>query len=251
MAFFGPYDGSIQNHRITHKYGVCSLRSTLSDVWTRADSTPLQSIWLAPTAPRIHSIVSTSANDTLLGTGARKLAIQGLIAWGQPGVQETVVLNGTTPVLTVNPYVMINTLSVSDSNGLTNVGTITATAQVDNTITSIIQPMTGFDQSAIWGIPAGRTGYVNMFAASIRRSGGQTSLAEIDFMVNNQQNQTTAFIERHKIFLSTGATSALDRDFHGYLRYIGPVLFKIQGTATVNDTECTAALSLITTLQTQ
>jgi len=75
------------------------------------------------------SVVSSSANDAAAGTGARALSI-GYIEHGTLAAKsETVILNGTTPVLTVATNIrFINSMTmISAGSGGKNAGAITAT----------------------------------------------------------------------------------------------------------------------------
>jgi len=75
------------------------------------------------------SIVSSSASDTAAGTGARAISI-GYIENGTLAAKsETVILNGTTPVLTVATNIrFINSMTmISAGSGGKNAGSITAT----------------------------------------------------------------------------------------------------------------------------
>lgn len=66
--------------------------------------------------PERFSIVSDSANDTAAGSGARTVSIVGLDAnWDE--IEETVTLNGLTPVLTVNTYRRFTGAQVLTSGG--------------------------------------------------------------------------------------------------------------------------------------
>lgn len=123
------------------------------DIWDH----PTQDIWVPPTAARIHDIVSTSTSDTSAGIGAQRLAVEGLPTWERPEISEIITMNGTTPVSTVNSYVMINRLQVVlwGTSG-PNVGDIAATAQVDGTDTNTIPAGFGITMSAILGWPSDR-----------------------------------------------------------------------------------------------
>ena len=71
-------------------------------------------------------IASTNVNDTALGTGARKVFLQGLDNnWKEQS--EEITLNGQTPVATTKTnWLRINKMFVSqvDTNGTTNLGDI-------------------------------------------------------------------------------------------------------------------------------
>src|SRR3972149_7552545 len=86
------------------------------------------------------SIVSTSANDTSDGTGARQVVIHGLDVGGSEQ-SETVILSGTTPVVSTLSYIFINKFYVTTvgSNNI-SVGDITIyKTGVATTVYSIIK----------------------------------------------------------------------------------------------------------------
>ncbi len=88
-------------------------------------------------------------------------------------IEEFVVLNGTTPVPTVNAITRINDLHIDGAaSRATNVGTITATAVTDATVTAQINPGEGHHLSAIYTIPSNKTGYIKRLYASLNRQGG-------------------------------------------------------------------------------
>lgn len=109
--------------------------------------------WVAPTQSRIHDLVSTSTNDTSVGTGARTVLIEGLDSVGQD-LSEVVTLNGTSNVATTGSYLMINRMTVATAgSGGANVGDITATAQTDSTVTAQISAGNNRTMMAIYKLP--------------------------------------------------------------------------------------------------
>lgn len=134
------------------------------DVWGNGG------LYVAPTAARIHAIVSSSTNDTSAGTGARTLEVFGLDT-NYAEISETVTLNGTTPVNTVNSYRFIERLHVlTAGSGGQNAGVITATAATDSTISCTVQIGTNESALGVYQIPAGYTAYIFRWQAGMQQS---------------------------------------------------------------------------------
>jgi len=136
------------------------IGSTLEDIWTGGG------IWVPPTTARIHDIVSTDVNDDTDGggtnAGARTVDIGGLDTNGNLQ-SETVTLDGTGNVATVNAYTIIHRMIVATAGTSDrNEGTITATAQTDGTVTAQIEfnasLPTNQTEMAIYRIPTGFLG---------------------------------------------------------------------------------------------
>jgi len=128
------------------------------------------------------SLVSASANDTISGTGAQVILIQGLDSdWNI--LEETVQLNGTTSVSTVNAFLRVNLIAVlqAGSNG-TNAGDITITAS-DSSIQGIIRAGIGDNQQAVYSIP---NNYVGILIAAQYSIAGQitTSFGQVALTAN-------------------------------------------------------------------
>lgn len=120
------------------------------------------------------AISSDNINDTAAGSGARSVFIIGLNEnWEL--ISETVILNGLTPVNTVNTYRRAHTMFVTDSGDKTtastiNAGTITAThSTTTSNVFLTILPEIGSSNYAVYTIPAGKIGYLYQYAPQIRK----------------------------------------------------------------------------------
>lgn len=149
------------------------------------DSAAVETIWeagglyVAPTVARTHQVVSTDANDTSAGTGARTVSVSGLDTSYLP-VSETVILNGVSNVATSNTYLRINDFSVATAgSGAGNAGVITATADTDATVTAHIAIGHNVAQQAVYTVPSGKTAFVVRGWGSVTRGVGSSFQGEI------------------------------------------------------------------------
>ena len=217
-----------------------------TDVWDRANSTDGQAIWTAPTAARVHSIVSDSANDTSAGTGMRTLRVSGLTAWDSVNVAEDITLDGTNPVNTVNSYVIIHRMKMLTSGASgPNVGTITATADTDSTVTAQINPGVGQTEMAIYGIPDNQLAYMTNFYASANKGSAALSvnislLASVD-----PASQPAVFVTKHTEGVNTEGSSDITHNFEPYNRFEGPCILKLLAESSSNNTDVSAGFDLI------
>ncbi len=100
------------------------------------------------------SLVSTSIEDAPGGSGADTVLIFATGA-NNEFVQEEVTLNGTTPVLTVNPLTVINDAFVvgGDPDSFGSAGDITFTAEVTGTIQEFMCKDTGRTTGSFFRVP--------------------------------------------------------------------------------------------------
>lgn len=228
-----------------NKFGraPAGVQTTPSDIWTRANSTPTQQIWLAPTAARIHAIVSTSTSDdgSPAGVGARTIRIYGLKTWADAETNEDITLNGTTPVNTANSYVIIHRMKVLTCGATNiNVGTITATAATDNTVTAEIAIGQGQTQMAIYGVPSTKSFYMTRLYGHMNDS---SSTVRIDMQLRSNENpdvQTTQFINKFDIQLMGSGSTNEDDIYDPPNKFAGPCILKVQATATAADVDLSA-----------
>lgn len=203
-----------------------------TDVWDRANATDDQAIWLAPTAPRIHSIVSGSADDKSSGNGSSTILIFGYTAWDKPPVIERVVLNGTTPVNTVNEYVAIDRMQVNS----VNTGKITATAATDSTVTAQINAGNGQTQMALKAVGYHENAYITNYVCSILRpASNRTALLQL--AINTEPDeQSTSFKNTFAVSAEADGSTSVFGSFEPYALVPGPAMLKAQTIANANDT---------------
>ena len=206
------------------------------DVWSGGGN------WVAPTAARIHQIVSTDVNDTAAGTGARVVRVYGLPDWDTPEVNEDVTMNGTTNVATANTYVIIHRMKIipqTDGGGI-NAGAITATADTDSTVTARIEIGVGQTEMAIYGVPTGQSLVLSGWGGSINKD-SSAGAADILFLANPLPgSDATIFLRKANLGLQTTGTSQFWREFRPWRKFAGPCLFKVRATASANNTDISA-----------
>lgn len=170
--------GKLDGISIVNKFGMN----------TDIDTTPLpEDIWYGGgvytgfpvSSLETVNVVSTSVNDTAAGSGARQLFLSGLDT-NYNTISETVTLNGTTPVTSLNQYRRVNfayVVASGSSNTAFNAGNIT----IRHTTTSAnvfvaMQAGRGQSNTTAYTVPAGKTGYIRRLFCGLR--GGTTATCE-------------------------------------------------------------------------
>ena len=111
-----------------------------------------------PLAAAQMTIVSTSNNDTLGGTGVNIILIRGILGDGSE-LFEAFLMTGTTPSNTTNSFYRINDIiAVSVGTAKLNVGTITLKNGTD--LLAQMNPNTNISRTMVRTIPLGVTGIV-------------------------------------------------------------------------------------------
>lgn len=172
--------GHYPGYSIVNKFGYnpsIGSASVPEDVWggstvyTGFPDTTLETI----------SAVSTSANDTLAGTGARTVRVTGLD--GNYAVQTVDInLNGTTPVASVATFRRVHSAQViAAGSGGVNAGDI-AIRHTTTTANVFVNIVTGRNQSnaSAYTVPAGYTAYLRQLHAAVRGIGQPSSVVTIE-----------------------------------------------------------------------
>ena len=148
---FGATLGRASGHTRVAAYGFNGAPAAGADVWVGQGAYPFQ------TTAQALEIISSSANDTAAGTGARTVMVQGLDANFNP-IQETVTLNGTSAVALVNSYLRVNNVQVATAgSGNTNAGTLTLRLAGAGASQAVMTAGIGYAKQAIYTVPAGFT----------------------------------------------------------------------------------------------
>lgn len=248
--------GQITGTTHSNKYGqaIDGVQTTATDIWDRADAAATQQIWLAPTAARIHTIVSTSTADdgTPEGAGASAQAVRVwyLPDWDTKEASEDVILNGTTGVAMNNAAAIIHRMKVIPvgSTYAVNAGTITATAAVDTTVTAQINIGQGQTNMAIYGVPSVQTAYATGYTLNSHNSVSPATDTEVDFtlLANERPDlNTLTFINKGNLGTVSSGSTFTPRKYNPYRPVPGPAILKIQAIATAADIEGTAEFDLI------
>lgn len=152
----GDFTGYSNVSKFGYNHSVSQI--AYESIWEGSNAYP----WMS--SADYLQVLSSSANDTSAGTGARTVEIEGLDSnWD---VQtETVSMNGTTVVTTTNQFLRIfRAIVVTGGTSLRNEGDITIRDQSTSTTRALITngPTSSFGQTlmAVYTIPAGKTGYV-------------------------------------------------------------------------------------------
>lgn len=166
--------GNVTGHSLVNKFGFDgAVTSTLNPV---ADA----QVYQTPTTAQSLEIVSSDANDTSAGTGARTVEIQGLDANFNLQTQ-TVSMNGTTAAAITGTWMRVFRAKVTESGTYatqsagSHAGTLTIrVASAGATwatigLTTASFPM-GQTEIGAYTIPAGKTGYLLSKHVSIESS---------------------------------------------------------------------------------
>ncbi|MHC4302498.1 MAG: hypothetical protein ACYS7Y_35005, partial [Planctomycetota bacterium] len=217
-----------------------------TDVW----DAPAQPIWLAPTAARIHNIVSASDSDGKTGApasvGARTLRIWGLTSWDTEETYEDITLDGTTSVPTVNSYVIIHRMQCMTYGASgPNVGIITATAVSDATVTARIGAGIGQTQMAIYGVPSNKRVYFADVYMSLLRAVATAAANYTMLVATDPENQPNVFTTKGTLGMATTGTSTGAYGRKPMRVYDGPGILKLQVEANAADCDVSGGFDLI------
>lgn len=218
--------------------------TNLHDICEFLTTTAGQQRFTPVTTADVLELVSTSANDTLLGTGTRKVRITYLDSIGTMIESPDISLNGTTPVATGITATAIQWMEVTDGGSL-EVSAGTITLRKTGTPTTVYEQIStngNKSLSARFTIPTGYTGYLIRWEAAAIGQSMDTRLRATVKSFTRELNSRYLFQER--IFLASGQN--FDSDLH-YLKYPAGSTIKISAIpgATGGTPRCDASFTIL------
>ena len=193
---YEPFDlqvarSQIYGHQQVNIFGYQSaIGNTKIPVWENATT------YTYITSASTLTLVSTSASDDTVA----KVLISGLDS-GFNQISESLQMNGTTGVTTLNSYYRVNSLVLTSAGTgqTTNVGTITL-KQSSNVVAQINAGISK-SQSTVYTVPAGYSFYLDL--AEVNTSNSYTSSNIVTYSVQAINNLTgVKFIVLQQPFVS-------------------------------------------------
>lgn len=219
--------GEFENYSVVRKFG----RNPDLDAGVAEDLWAQGGDYTFPTAAQIVDIVSTTDDDSLGGSGAHTVAIEGLDA-NYAVIRDTVDLEGLTQVSTTNAYLRIFRMRVTAGGSAAGAaGNITADQTTSGTVVGYIAAGVNQTQLAVYTVPVGFTAYI--LGLQFNATKGTTSAVDIDMRVR----------EFGSVFHTRGTYGANTRSGEAVLSFPCPVALPartdivFRGTATGNNTQ--------------
>ena len=163
--YFNVSKGKFNNYSTITKFGEApNVGSTEVTLWDESSLYP----W--PTSALAMTLVSNNVNDSISGTGARKVVVYGLDNQYNE-IFEIVELNGTTPVPLINSYFRNFRMIVIDAG---STGSAQGKISLQNSGTIYASILNGNNQTlmGVYSVPANHTAYI--ISASSSSSSGKS-----------------------------------------------------------------------------
>ena len=224
LWFFQIAQGLIAGHRAVFKagYNPSIANNVEESLWSHSVIYP----WASWGAGGTLSCVSASASDTGV------LYITGLKASDWTQITETITMTGTTPVVTTNSFIRINSLSYNHSTD-TNLGEIHTYR--NGGVVGYIGVGEGQGQMAQFSVPAGYTAYLLNGNANMGK--GNDGFGKFKYRMYGGSFQTAmTFL----LFQST-----FDYKFEAPLALPEKSDLDVTMLASVSGTSCSCAYSMI------
>lgn len=155
--------GLVDGHEIVHKFGANDVvGTTFEHIWHKGSLLDFQTLGSA------YDITSSTSLDASGQVGARILMVEGLLAADWTTFVETVVLDGLLGVTTVNTFIRLQRMYVTDCGtyGGTNAGSISAQTSGGD-VQATIKVNEGQSQKSQYTVPDGKIGHIIHFGIDV------------------------------------------------------------------------------------
>ena len=185
--------GNVPGHSLVNKFGAATVDSTLTPL---CESGTTGGIYRTPTTATALEFVSSSANDTAAGTGAREITVVGLDSnWNE--VSQTVTTNGTTAVALGTNLIRLYRWFVSSSGSYasaaagSHAGNLTVREAGAGATWSVIEASpfpSGQSEIGAYTIPIGYSAYLVFKSVHVNSA----KSADVQFFARENANDVTA-----------------------------------------------------------
>jgi hypothetical protein len=188
-------------------YNPSVTTSGTSDIWSGTGLYPFQ------TSAQSLEILSSSANDTAAGTGARTVTMT-LLDANYNQVTQTVTLNGTSVVaIPGGPYLRVNSLQVATAgSGYTNAGTITLRVASAGATQGVILIGTSIAQSSVYTVPTGYTLFINKIVYVINAAASVSNYVTIATVIQNPNGSPSNLLATQRFLITNSGTGPFELD---------------------------------------
>lgn len=197
--------GNVTGHNCVYKFGKNpDVSTTVFDtIWSIGG----EYTGFNATGAETVTIASTSANDTLLGTGLQTIRLYGLDANGLEQTED-VEMNGIAGATSTKEFLRLSTArGLSGGTLQHNEGDITIRQSISTAIIFAVMPATyNSTMAAVYTVPSNKTGYILAQSTSIANKNAASVAVRLQirqpgnlFTVNGEaaiNSQGTGFIER-------------------------------------------------------
>jgi hypothetical protein len=195
--------GNVEGQSSINKFGHNPAATPGDDIWGGGGSYNFY-----PTTAQSMEILSTDADDTSAGSGARTIIVYGLDEnWEEQS--EVLTLNGGTPVNLTNTYIrMFRAVVLTAGTTETNEGALVVRIQGGGTTAIFIGALDGQTQHTIYTIPAGKTGYFIKGYVALADDDKNGEVAEFQWQARPNNGVTGAWAVKGEVGLNNIGTSA-------------------------------------------
>lgn len=194
--------GNVPGHSLVYKFAEATVDTTIRSIWPLATT---NSFWM-PTSASTLEAISSSTNDTAVGTGARTITIYGLDASFNL-ISETLSMNGTSVTShTTQSFIRVyrvavdtvGTYATSSVNGA-NLGNITVRTVSGSVPVGYIDYDSkgyGSTQQAHYTVPKGHTLMVYDYFITVET----TKTVDVYTWNRPNANNTTTYTSKRLIY---------------------------------------------------